>query len=129
MTANLRSRMTRDNTAVRLIDHQVGLLTGTSRWPSSSTTSWDWRRPHRCWACPIVATTTGPRQHVGTPIPELQAALGNLDNHDRPMVSAWDDEAFVAKIRQTGRDHLILAGLAFETCASLAAIAARTDGH
>ena len=64
-----------------------------------------------------------------TPIPELQAALGNLDIHDRPMVSAWDDEAFVAKVRQTGRDHLILAGLAFETYASLAAIAARTDGY
>ena len=45
------------------------------------------------------------------------------------MVNAWDDEAFVAKVRQTGRDHLILAGLTFETCASLAAIAARTDGY
>ena len=59
----------------------------------------------------------------------MQAALGDLDIGDRSTANAWDDEAFVAKVRQTGRDHLILAGLSFEVCASLPAIAAQADGY
>jgi nicotinamidase-related amidase len=60
---------------------------------------------------PIVAATTARDSMWGPPIPELQAALGDLDIYDRSTVSAWDDEGFVARVRQTGRDHLIVAGL------------------
>jgi hypothetical protein len=38
-----------------------------------------------------------------------------------------DDDAFVAAVRRTGRDHLVLAPLSFEVCASLPAIAAQAD--
>ena len=64
----------------------------------------------------------------GPTIPELRAVLGDVDIHDRSMVSAWDDEAFVAKVERTGRDDLVLPGLSFEVCAALPAIAAQADG-
>jgi nicotinamidase-related amidase len=131
MTAKPRTRMTRDNTAVLLIDNQVGLFTGVRDLEVAELKHnvVGLAKAAQVLGLPIVAATTARDSMWGPIIPELQAVLGNLDILDRSMVNAWDDEAFVAKVRQTGRDHLILAGLAFETCASLAAIAAQADGY
>jgi nicotinamidase-related amidase len=78
---------------------------------------------------PIVAATTARDSMWGPTIPELRAVLGDVEIHDRSTVSAWDDDRFVAAVRRTGRDHLILAGLSFEVCASLPAIAAQANGY
>ena len=58
----------------------------------------------------------------------MKAVLGDTEILDRSTVNAWDDERFVAQVTQTGRDHLIIAGLSFEVCASLPAISARDNG-
>jgi nicotinamidase-related amidase len=131
MTAKPRTRMTRDNTAVLLIDHQVGLFTGVRDLDVAELKHnvVGLAKAAQVLGLPIVAATTARDSMWGPTIPELQATLGDLDIHDRSMVSAWDDEAFVSKVRQTGRDHLILAGLSFEVCASLPAIAAQADGY
>jgi nicotinamidase-related amidase len=131
VTAKPRTRMTRDNTAVLLIDHQVGLFTGV-RDISVAELKHNvvgLAKAAQVLGLPIVAATTARDSMWGPTIPELQAALGDLDIHDRSTVNAWDDEAFVAKVRQTERDHLILAGLSFEVCASLPAIAAQAGGY
>jgi nicotinamidase-related amidase len=47
---------------------------------------------------------------------------------DRSTVNAWDYEPFVEAVKATGRDHLIIAGLSFEVCASLPAISAKEEG-
>jgi nicotinamidase-related amidase len=131
VTEKSRTRMTRDNTAVLLIDHQVGLFTGVRDLDIAELKHnvVGLAKAARALGLPIVAATTARDSMWGPTIPELQAALGDLDIHDRSTVSAWDDEAFVAKVRQAGRDHLILAGLSFEVCASLPAIAAQADGY
>jgi nicotinamidase-related amidase len=131
VNATPRTRMTRDNTAVLLIDHQVGLYTGVRDLDVGELKHnvVGLAKAAQVLRLPIVAATTARDSMWGPPIPELQAALGDLDIYDRSTVSAWDDEGFVARVRQTGRDHLIVAGLSFETCASLAAIAAEADGY
>jgi nicotinamidase-related amidase len=131
MTAKPRTRMTRDNTAVLLIDHQVGLFTGVRDIDVGELKHnvVGLAKAAQVLDLPIVAATTARDSMWGPTIPELQAVLGGLDIYDRSTVNAWDDAGFVAKVRQTGRDHLILAGLSFEVCASLPAIAARTDGY
>jgi len=123
--------MTRDNTAVLLIDHQVGLFTGVRDIAVAELKHnvVGLAKAAQVLGLPIVAATTARDNMWGPTIPELHAALGDLDIHDRSTVNAWDDEAFVAKVRQTGRDHLILAGLSFEVCASLPAIAAQADSY
>jgi nicotinamidase-related amidase len=122
--------MTRDNTAVRLTDHQVGLLTGVRDIGVAELKHnlVGLAKAAQVLDLPILAVTTARNSMRGPAIAELQAALGDLDIHDRSTVNAWDDEAFVAKVRQTGRDHMVLAGLSFEVCASLPAIAAQADG-
>ena len=117
---------------VLLIDHQVGLFTGVRDIGVAELKHnvVGLAKAAQVLGLPIVAATTARDSMWGPTVPELQAALGDLDIHDRSTVNAWDDdEAFVAKVRQTGRDHLILAGLSFEVCASLPAIAAHADGY
>jgi nicotinamidase-related amidase len=64
----------------------------------------------------------------GPTIPELKEALGGEGIMDRSTVNAWDFKPFVEAVKATRRDHLIIAGVSFEVCASLPAISSREEG-
>jgi len=125
-----RVRFTRDNTAVLLIDHQVGLFTGVRDINVNELKHnvVGLARAAQILGLPIVAVTTARDSMWGPTIPELKQVLGEADILDRSTVNAWDDERFVRQVKDTGRDHLIIAGLSFEVCASLPAISARENG-
>ena len=124
------ARFTRDNTAVLLIDHQVGLFTGVRDINVNELKHnvVGLARAAQILGLPIVAVTTARDSMWGPTIPELQQVLRETEIVDRSTVNAWDDERFVALVEATGRDHLIIAGLSFEVCASLPAISARDKG-
>ena|ERR1700760_1632947 len=130
MTASERVRFDSDNTAVLLIDHQVGLFTGVRDIEIAELKHnvVGLARAAKLLGLPIVAVTTARDSLWGPTIPELVDALRDTEILDRSTVNAWDDERFVARVRQTQRDHLIIAGLSFEVCASLPAISARDNG-
>jgi nicotinamidase-related amidase len=131
MTSSRRSRMTRDNTAVLLIDHQVGLFTGVRDLTVSELKHnvVALAKAAKILGLPIVAVTTARDSMWGPTIPELRQVLGEGEILDRSSVNAWDDERFVKAVTAAGRDHLIMAGLSFEVCASLPAISAREVGY
>jgi len=125
-----RTRMTRDNTAVLLIDHQVGLFTGV-RDISVGELKHNvvgLAKAAKVLGLPIVPITTARDSMWGPTIPELKEALGGAEIMDRSTVNAWDFKPFVEAVKATKRDHLIIAGLSFEVCASLPAISAREEG-
>ena len=130
MTTSTRVPFTRDNTAVLLIDHQVGLFTGVRDIDVNELKHnvVGLARAAHILDLPIVAVTTARDSMWGPTIPELREALGGAPILDRSTVNAWSDERFVAMVEQTNRDHLIIAGLSFEVCASLPAISARENG-
>ncbi|MGW5363270.1 isochorismatase family protein [Actinopolymorpha pittospori] len=123
--------MTRDNAAVLLIDHQTGLFTGVRDIGVAELKHnvVGLAKAAQILGVPIVAATTARDSMWGPTIPELREVLGDLDIHDRSAVNAWDDKAFVERVAETGRDHLIVAGLSFEVCGSLAAISAHAEGY
>jgi nicotinamidase-related amidase len=126
-----RSRMTRDNTAVLLIDHQVGLFTGVRDIGVGELKHnvVGLARAAKALGLPVIAVTTARDSMWGPTIPELRAVLGDDVILDRSTVNAWDEPRFVDKVKAVGRDHLIIAGLSFEVCASLPAISAREEGY
>jgi nicotinamidase-related amidase len=126
-----RRRITRDNTAVLLIDHQVGLFTGVRDIGVAELKHnvVGLAKAAQILGVPVVAATTARESLWGPTIPELREVLGDAEILDRSTVNAWDDERFVDKVEATGRDNLILAGLSFEVCASLPAISAREAGY
>jgi len=125
-----RVPFTRHNTAVLLIDHQVGLFTGVRDINVNELKHnvVALARAAQILELPIVAVTTARDSMWGPTIPELEHVLGVADILDRSTVNAWDDQRFVAQVKDTGRDHLVIAGLSFEVCASLPAISARDNG-
>jgi nicotinamidase-related amidase len=125
-----RTRMTRDNTAVLLIDHQVGLFTGVRDIGVGELKHnvVGLAKAAKVLGLPIVPITTARDSMWGPTIPELKAALGDMEIIDRSTVNAWDYKPFVEAVKATKRDHLIFAGVSFEVCASLPAISSREDG-
>jgi nicotinamidase-related amidase len=130
MATTQRVRFTRDNTAVLLIDHQVGLFTGVRDIDVNELKHnvVGLARAAQILDLPIVAVTTARDSMWGPTIPELKNVLRQTEILDRSTVNAWDDERFVDQVNATQRDHLIIAGLSFEVCASLPAISARDNG-
>ncbi|GAB2873118.1 isochorismate family cysteine hydrolase YcaC [Paraburkholderia jirisanensis] len=130
MTNTQRTKMTRNNTAVLLIDHQVGLFSGVRDIDLAELKHnvVGLARAAQVLGLPIVAVTTARDSMWGETIPELKAVLGNTEILDRSTVNAWDEPRFVEKVKATGRDHLVIAGLSFEVCASLPAISCRAEG-
>jgi nicotinamidase-related amidase len=130
MSLSGRTPYTRDNTAVLLIDHQVGLFTGIRDLtvPELKHNVVGLARGAKALGLPIIAATTSRTSMWGPTIPELEEELQGLEITDRATVNAWHYGPFVEEVKATGRDHLIIAGLSFEVCASLPAISAAEDG-
>jgi nicotinamidase-related amidase len=125
-----RTRITRENTAVLLIDHQIGLMTGVRDMPVEELKHnvVGLATAAKILGLPIIAATTARDSMWGPTAPELKAVLEGVEIMDRSSVSAWDWPPFVQAVKATKRDHLIIAGIAFEVCASLPAIAAQREG-
>src|ERR1700749_1593383 len=131
MALQQRTTRTRENTAVLLVDHQVGLFTGVRDMTVSELKHnvVGLAKAAKVLGLPIVAVTTARDSMWGPTAPELKQALGGGDIMDRSTVNAWDHAPFVEAVKATRRDHLIIAGLSFEVCASLPAISAREEGY
>lgn len=124
--------LTADNTAVLLVDHQIGLFTGVR-----DLTVAELKHNVASMAkaalrlnLPTVVTTTAADSMWGPLVPELRAVLP--DEHeviDRGTVNAWTDERVRGAIEATGRKKLLIAGVSLEVCAALPAIAATAAGY
>src|SRR5258708_1469685 len=119
MALQQRTRRTRENTAVLLIDHQVGLFTGVRDLTVSDLKHnvVGLAKAAKVLGLPIVPATTARDSMWGPTIPELKAVVGD-DILDRSSVNAWDDARFVEAVKATKRNNLIIAGLSFEVCPS-----------
>ncbi|MEV6421960.1 isochorismatase family protein [Streptomyces sp. NPDC051662] len=124
--------ITRENVAVVLVDHQVGLLSGVRDIPVGEL-------KHNVVALakaaaaldiPLVTTTTAADSMWGPTAPELVEALpAGQEIIDRSSVNAWDDDRVREAIEATGRRKLIFAGVSLEVCAALPAYSALAAGH
>jgi nicotinamidase-related amidase len=123
--------MTAENTALVLVDHQIGLMTRVRDYETGEL-------KHNVVALaksalalklPIVATTTGRDSMWGPTFPELVDALRGIPIIDRSSVNAFDDPPVAQAIAATERKKLIFAGVSLEVCAAFPAIAAIGKGY
>ncbi|TWF82282.1 nicotinamidase-related amidase [Pseudonocardia hierapolitana] len=124
-------RLTRDNAALLLVDHQVGLYSGVRDIPLAELKHnvVALVRAAQVLGLPIIATTTAADSMWGPTIPELAAVLpADLPVIDRSTVNAWDDPRVVEAVRATGRRKLIVTGISTEVCLAFPAISATADG-
>jgi len=122
--------LTRDNAALVLVDHQVGLMTGIRDYSIAELKHnvIGLAKAAKALGLPIVTTTTSADTLWGPAFPELSDALPDQTFIDRTSVNAWDDPRVADAIRATGRRKLIFAGVSLEVCAAFPAMRAVREG-
>jgi nicotinamidase-related amidase len=123
--------LTSENSALILIDHQVGLMSGVRDYSTGELKHnvVALAKAAQILKLPIVASTTAPDSMWGPTFLELVAALPGVEIIDRSSVNAFDDKRVAAAIEGLGRKKLIFAGLSLEVCGTFPAITAVGKGY
>jgi nicotinamidase-related amidase len=129
-TTKYSERLTPENAALLLIDHQVGLFTGVRDIPVAELKHnvVALAKAAKVLGVPIVLTATSPEMW-GPTIPELTEALPDISSINRTTVNAFDEPRFATAVEATGRKKLIIAGVSTEVCLALPAIHAAGHGY
>lgn len=125
-------RLSKDDAAVLLVDHQSGLLSLVQDFSPD-----EFRNNVLALAdvakffnLPTILTTsfdTGPN---GPILPELRQLFPDAPLIARPgQINAWDNDDFVKAVQETGRRQLILAGVVTDVCVAFPALSALEAGY
>ena len=127
-----RGRLSADNAAVLLIDHQSGLLSlvqdyGPDEFRNNVLALADIAKHFRL---PTILTTSFEDGPNGVIMPELKAAFPDAPFIPRPgQINAWDNGDFVAAVKKTGRKQLLMAGVVTDVCVAFPALCALEEGY
>jgi nicotinamidase-related amidase len=125
-----QERLTPDNAALLLIDHQVGLFTGVTDIPVAELKHnvIALAKAFKVLGVPIIVTATSPEMW-GPTIPGLTEALSGISIINRTTVNAFDEPRFAKAVEATGRKKLVIAGVSTEVCLAFPAIFATGIGY
>lgn len=127
------STFTSENSALLLIDHQVGtmqLIKNISLDVVRRNTL-ALAKTAKILGIPVVITSSQEGNAQGPLIPELAEILpSEFESRIQRagIVNAWNDPAFRAAVNATGRSHLIMAGVTTDVCLVFPAISAVQEG-
>lgn len=124
-------RLSKDDAAVLLIDHQSGLISLVQDFSPD-----EFRNNVLALAdiakffnLPTILTTSFEQGPNGPLVPELKEMFPQAPYIPRPgQINAWDNEDFVAAVKKTGKKQLILAGVVTDVCVAFPALSAIEDG-
>lgn len=129
----LLGQFTPDNSAIVLIDHQVGTLqfVFTMSPDESLRNAVMLAKAAKAYGMPVVLTTSQEDRIQGPTAPALQQVLPEAYNNRvkrAGIVNAWADPNFSAAVRATGRKKLIMAAVTTDICLIFPAISAVQEG-
>ena len=128
------NRFTPANSAMVLIDHQVGTIQLVRNLATADVIRFTLAlaKTAKILGMPIVLTTSQEDHAQGPLIPELGtiAPEAFAARVRRPgIVNAWNDPNFRSAIEATGRRNLIMAGLTTDVCLVFPSIDAVEEGY
>jgi nicotinamidase-related amidase len=84
----------------------------------------------KAFRLPVIHSTVNVTSGLGEPtVPELSELLTESPPIDRTTVNSWEDEDFLAAVRETGRRKLVLCALWTEVCMAFTALDALREGY
>ncbi|MGL5839240.1 MAG: isochorismatase family protein [Sphingorhabdus sp.] len=125
-------KLTADNSAMLLIDHQTGTMLGVQdirldQFRSNVLALAETAKVH---SLPTVLTASYAEGPNGPLMPELLEMFPDVAPVYRPgPIDAWDDPNFVTAVEATGRKKLIMAGVTSDVCMYYPAISALAAGY
>jgi nicotinamidase-related amidase len=122
--------ITKENSALVLVDHQIGLYTGVRDIPIDELKHniIGLVKAIKVFRIPIIVTTTT-ESMWGPIIPELKTLLEGIPGIERTTVNAWDDQRVCDAIEKTGRKKLMMTGITTDVCLAFPAITAVGKGY
>ena len=122
--------LSRDDTVLLLVDHQIGLYTGVRdiNVADLKHNVVALAKAAKTMGIPVVMTATMPDGMWGPTIPELTSALPGVPVISRTAINAWEDPKVQEAVRKTGRKQILIAGVSLEVCATFPALSAKAAG-
>ncbi|MFO7565771.1 MAG: isochorismate family cysteine hydrolase YcaC [Enhygromyxa sp.] len=125
-------RLDKNDAAVLLVDHQAGLLSlvrdiDPDRFKNNVLALADLAK---YFNLPSILTTSFEDGPNGPLVPELVEILPDASYIARPgQINAWDNEDFLAAVKATGKQQLIVAGVVTEVCVAFPVLSALAEGY
>jgi nicotinamidase-related amidase len=126
------SRLSKDDAAVLLVDHQSGLISLVQDFsPGEFKNSvLALANVAKFFGLPTILTTSFEEGPNGPLVPELKELFPDAPYIARPgQINAWDNEDFVKAIEATGRKQLIIAGVVTDVCVAFPTLSAIEAGY
>ncbi|CAN5153199.1 hypothetical protein BH11CYA1_BH11CYA1_16910 [soil metagenome] len=124
------NKLSKDDAAVLLVDHQAGLLSlvrdfSPDEFKNNVLALADIAK---FFNLPTILTTSFEQGPNGPIVPELKAMFPDAPYIARPgQINAWDNSDFVAAVKKTGRKQLIIAGVVTDVCVAFPALSAMEE--
>lgn len=125
------ARLDKNQAAVLLVDHQVGLLSlvrdiAPDQFNNNVLALADLAK---YFNLPTILTTSFEDGPNGPLMPELKEKSPQAPYIARPgQINAWDNEDFVNAVKATGKNQLIIAGIVTEVCVAFPTLSAIEEG-
>lgn len=125
-------RLSKDDAAVLLVDHQSGLISLVQDHAPSEFKNnvLALGAVAKFFKLPTILTTSFEDGPNGPIVPELKALFPDAPYFARPgQINAWDNEDFVRAVEATGRRQLIIAGVVTDVCVAFPTLSALEAGY
>jgi nicotinamidase-related amidase len=125
-------RLSPDNAALLLIDHQTGLLPLVRDWSEVELKNnvLALGKIAKIFNLPVIITSSyeqGPNGPLAHGVTELFPDVKVVKRQGE--INAWDDPNFVKAVESTGRKKLIMAGIVTDVCIAFPALSAIEAGY
>jgi nicotinamidase-related amidase len=125
------------NSIVLLVDHQIGLLAGmrdSSSLAELKSNIVGLARVAKALAMPTLLTSSNAQWQNGDTLPELKELFSEVPIYRRTgIINCYEDPtfrgAFEKIVKDTGRKHVIIAGVSIGTCCALPTMSMLQDGY
>lgn len=130
MTAATEKLLTPDNSVFIFIDHQPQMAFGVTSIDRQllKNNVVAMAKTAKLFNIPIILTAVETESFSGYIWPELMDVI-RQDPIERTSMNSWEDSAFVAAVKKTGRKKLVMAALWTEACLIFPTICAIDDGY
>ncbi|MGW0943325.1 isochorismatase family protein [Streptomyces sp. NPDC002623] len=134
MSVETGEAFTTENTAMLLIDHQVGTMSwvGSIAFEEMKANALALAKAAKALDMPLVLTSSMEEYAQGPLLAEL-AEIAPKEFAARVqrqgVVNAFDDKNFAAAVKATGRTNLIIAGVTNDVCTVFPTLTALEAGH
>ncbi|MFO1075692.1 MAG: isochorismate family cysteine hydrolase YcaC [Geminicoccaceae bacterium] len=124
-------RLSRDDAACLLVDHQSGLISLVQDYSPGEFKNnvLALASLAKYFQLPTILTTSFEDGPNGPMVPEIKELFPDAPYIPRPgQINAWDNEDFVQAVKATGRRQLIIAGVVTDVCVAFPALSALAEG-